>query len=101
MICDKYDKPHHHTRVKDPPGESIILPLSEFERIESTSRALTKEEKEAQREAHQRKKEEKMVGHMKNTKFCFTLEIYNKATYTPPEKCRRNEASDLQSGPVL
>ncbi|XP_049900894.1 cilia- and flagella-associated protein 45-like [Epinephelus moara] len=42
---------------KDPSRESIILPSAEFERITSTSRVLTKKQKEALREAHQRKKE--------------------------------------------
>ncbi|XP_037631053.1 cilia- and flagella-associated protein 45 [Sebastes umbrosus] len=45
---------------KDPSGESIILPLSEFERITSTSRVLTKEEREALKEAYQRKKDEEI-----------------------------------------
>nr|XP_046246313.1 cilia- and flagella-associated protein 45 [Scatophagus argus] len=42
---------------KDPPGESIILPSAEFERITSACRVLTKEEKVAQKEAYQMKKE--------------------------------------------
>ncbi|XP_059187510.1 cilia- and flagella-associated protein 45 [Centropristis striata] len=45
---------------KDPSGESIILPSAEFERITSTSHVLTKEEREALREAYQRKKEEEL-----------------------------------------
>ena len=47
---------------KDPSKESLILPPAEFERITALSRVLTKEEKEAR--AHQRKKEEEMVGNM-------------------------------------
>lgn len=56
----------HHIvfRIKDPPGESAILPSVEFKRIESTSRIPTKEEKEAQREAYQKRKEEEKVGNM-------------------------------------
>ncbi|XP_070762163.1 cilia- and flagella-associated protein 45 [Enoplosus armatus] len=45
---------------KDPSGESIILPSAEFERITSASRVLSKEEREALREAYQRKKEEEI-----------------------------------------
>ncbi|XP_029301485.1 cilia- and flagella-associated protein 45 isoform X2 [Cottoperca gobio] len=45
---------------KDPSGESIIIPSAEFERITSTSRVLTKEEREVLREAYQRKKEEEV-----------------------------------------
>ncbi|XP_034723294.1 cilia- and flagella-associated protein 45 [Etheostoma cragini] len=45
---------------KDPSGESIILPSAEFERITSTSRVVTKEEREALREAYHRKKEEEI-----------------------------------------
>ncbi|XP_044057555.1 cilia- and flagella-associated protein 45 [Siniperca chuatsi] len=45
---------------KDPSGASIILPSAEFERITSRSQFLTKEEKEALKEAYQRKKEEEI-----------------------------------------
>ncbi|TDH15085.1 hypothetical protein EPR50_G00027540 [Perca flavescens] len=45
---------------KDPSGESIILPSAEFERITSTSRVVTKEQREALREAYHRKKEEEI-----------------------------------------
>ncbi|XP_034404294.1 cilia- and flagella-associated protein 45 [Cyclopterus lumpus] len=44
--------------LKDPSVDSVILPSAEFQRIPSTARVLTKEEPEAVREAHQRKKEE-------------------------------------------
>ncbi|KAM9363763.1 cilia- and flagella-associated protein 45-like [Symphorus nematophorus] len=46
--------------LKDPSGESIILPAAEFERITSAARVLTKEEREALKEAYQRKKEEEI-----------------------------------------
>lgn len=45
----------------DPSGESIILPSAEFERITSASRVLTKEEREALKDAYQRKKQEEIV----------------------------------------
>ncbi|XP_026225306.1 cilia- and flagella-associated protein 45 isoform X3 [Anabas testudineus] len=44
----------------DPSGESIILPSAEFERITSASRVLTKEEREALKDAYQRKKQEEI-----------------------------------------
>lgn len=44
----------------DPSGESIILPSAEFERITSAAQVLTKEEKEALKEAYQKKKEEEI-----------------------------------------
>ncbi|XP_038548951.1 cilia- and flagella-associated protein 45 [Micropterus salmoides] len=45
---------------KDPSGRSIILPSDEFERITLASRVVTKEEREALKEAYQRKKEEEI-----------------------------------------
>ncbi|XP_031716901.1 cilia- and flagella-associated protein 45 isoform X2 [Anarrhichthys ocellatus] len=45
---------------KDPSGGSIILPSAEFQRITSTSQILPKEERDTQREAYQRKKEEEI-----------------------------------------
>ncbi|XP_041796665.1 cilia- and flagella-associated protein 45 [Chelmon rostratus] len=45
---------------KDPSGESVVLPSAEFERIKSDARVLTKEEREALKEAHQKKKEEEI-----------------------------------------
>lgn len=82
---------------KDPSKESLILPPAEFERITALSRVLTKEEKEAR--AHQRKKEEEMVGNMKNSdqncqqQQTFHLFIFQ---YTPhPGSCRGSEASNL------
>lgn len=50
----------HCRRIKDPPEESVILPLMEFKRIESMSQVPTTEEVEAQREALQKKEEEKV-----------------------------------------
>ncbi|XP_050921310.1 cilia- and flagella-associated protein 45 [Lates calcarifer] len=46
--------------LEDPSGESIILPADEFKRITSASRVLTKEEREAVKEAYQKKKEEEL-----------------------------------------
>ncbi|KAM3616462.1 uncharacterized protein V6R79_018424 [Siganus canaliculatus] len=43
---------------KDPSGSSTILPLAEFERIASTSRNLTKEQRKAVKEAQDQKTEE-------------------------------------------
>ncbi|KAM6931667.1 cilia- and flagella-associated protein 45 [Lycodopsis pacificus] len=43
---------------KDPSGGSLILPSAEFQRI--TSQILPKEERDAQREAYQRKKEKEI-----------------------------------------
>ncbi|XP_075956661.1 cilia- and flagella-associated protein 45 [Anarhichas minor] len=65
---------------KDPSGGSIILPSAEFQRITSTSQILPKEERDAQREAYQRKKEEEIVGKMKNLQsiLFFTLQMDNK-----------------------
>lgn len=51
--------------LTDPSGESIILPSAEFERITSASRGLTKEEREALKDAYQRKKQEEIVGNTK------------------------------------
>ncbi|XP_049460187.1 cilia- and flagella-associated protein 45 [Epinephelus fuscoguttatus] len=45
---------------RDPSGESIILPTTEFERITSASRVLAKVERETLREAYQRQKEEEL-----------------------------------------
>ena len=47
---------------KDPSGESVILPSADFKRITSESRVLTKEERAALKEAHQKKKDEEIVG---------------------------------------
>ncbi|XP_058490351.1 cilia- and flagella-associated protein 45 [Solea solea] len=46
--------------LKDPSGESIILPPAEFKRITSTSRVLTQQERQALMEAYQRKREEEL-----------------------------------------
>uniref|UniRef100_A0A3Q3M0J3 Cilia- and flagella-associated protein 45 n=1 Tax=Mastacembelus armatus TaxID=205130 RepID=A0A3Q3M0J3_9TELE len=46
--------------LKDPSGESIILPTDEFERINSAAQVLSKEDREALKEAYQRRKEEEM-----------------------------------------
>ncbi|XP_033953002.1 cilia- and flagella-associated protein 45 [Pseudochaenichthys georgianus] len=43
---------------KDPSGESVILPSADFKRITSESLVLTKEERAALKEAHQKKKDE-------------------------------------------
>ncbi|KAK9520645.1 hypothetical protein VZT92_020516 [Zoarces viviparus] len=45
---------------KDPSRGSLILPPAAFQRITSTSQILPKKERDAQREAYQRKKEEKI-----------------------------------------
>ncbi|XP_068172885.1 cilia- and flagella-associated protein 45 isoform X2 [Antennarius striatus] len=47
---------------RDPSGESVILPSDKFEQITARSRVLTKEEKEAQKEAHQRKRQEEIAA---------------------------------------
>lgn len=69
--------------MKDPSGESIILPPAEFERITSTSHhILTKKEREVLREAYEKKKEEEIVGNMKNSNqncpfvYIFTIRQY-------------------------
>ncbi|XP_054472448.1 cilia- and flagella-associated protein 45 [Anoplopoma fimbria] len=46
--------------LKDPSGDSTILPSAEFKRITSTSQALTKEGREALRQAYQKKKDEEI-----------------------------------------
>lgn len=55
---------------KGPTEKSVILSQAEFERITSRSRVPTKEERDALREAYQRKKDEEIVGknsnHVKN-----------------------------------
>ncbi|XP_019714760.1 cilia- and flagella-associated protein 45-like, partial [Hippocampus comes] len=44
----------------DPSGQSIILPLSDFERITARSNVLSKDEKKALKEAHMSRKEKEM-----------------------------------------
>ncbi|XP_068441678.1 cilia- and flagella-associated protein 45 isoform X1 [Clinocottus analis] len=48
--------------LKDPSGESLILPLAEFQRITSNTKVLTKEELQALKEARQKKKEEEITA---------------------------------------
>ncbi|XP_047449733.1 cilia- and flagella-associated protein 45 [Mugil cephalus] len=48
--------------LKDPSGDSIVLPPAEFERITSTSRVLIKEEREALKQAYQKKREEEITA---------------------------------------
>lgn len=54
----------HHARIpqRDPSRESVLLPPAEFKRLTSTSWLLLKEDREALRQAYQRKKEEDLVG---------------------------------------
>lgn len=54
--------------LEDPLGDSIILPQAEFERITSTSRVLIKEDREALKQAYQRKRDEEIVWNKHSTK---------------------------------
>lgn len=64
VLCSERSYCFYFERVplKDPSGESVILPSAEFERITSTSRVLTQQEKEAMMEAYHRRREEELVG---------------------------------------
>lgn len=58
-----YFASRHPSRVRNLPGDCALLPLAEFERIQSTSLLPSqREEAAAQREASQKKREEEMVG---------------------------------------
>ncbi|KAM7399561.1 hypothetical protein PAMP_018826 [Pampus punctatissimus] len=63
---------------KDPSGESIILPSATFEQITSTSRILTKEEREAMRAAYQRKKDEEIKAAEDRKRQIFEADLSHK-----------------------
>ncbi|KAK2847008.1 hypothetical protein Q5P01_010007 [Channa striata] len=69
----------------DPSGESIILPSSEFERITSASRVLTKEEREILREAYQKKKEEEIKVAEEKKHQMFVADLARKENYVLTE----------------
>ncbi|XP_035536475.1 cilia- and flagella-associated protein 45 [Morone saxatilis] len=83
--------------IQDPSGESIILPSAEFERIASVSQVLTKEEKEALKEAYQRKKEEEIKAREDRKLQIFEADLSRKENQalTELELEARNRAQHL------
>uniref|UniRef100_UPI0037E9A1B8 cilia- and flagella-associated protein 45 n=1 Tax=Semicossyphus pulcher TaxID=241346 RepID=UPI0037E9A1B8 len=83
--------------LKDPTGESIILPSADYERIASMSWVVMKEEREALIEACQRKKEEeiKAVGDRKHEIFKADLSRRKNKGLTELEQDSRDRAQRL------
>ncbi|XP_039986506.1 cilia- and flagella-associated protein 45 isoform X2 [Xiphias gladius] len=76
-----------HLRIpwKDPSGESIILPSAEFKRITSTSRVLTKDERESLKEAYQRKKEEDIKAAEETKRQIYEADLSRKGNHALTE----------------
>ncbi|XP_076591735.1 cilia- and flagella-associated protein 45 [Chaetodon auriga] len=83
---------------KDPSGESIILPSAEFERIKSEAQVLTKEEREALKEAYQRKKEEEIKAAEESKRQLFEADLSRKKNQALTEL--ELEAQDRAQGLV-